>query len=149
MKGGYLIYYCRILLVLALVFVFRVAAQFFQAFDLVSFLPPFDDWYSGALAYPFLLASQLIIILILVKTTWALYAGKVVPSHSYGRVLIIIGGSYFSVMLGRLLLWLFYFSNHSWFGATIPAVFHLALASFIIVFGHYHFYLGTKPNASK
>jgi hypothetical protein len=42
----------------------RVLGQLLVAFFSVSFLPPMEEWYSGALAYPPLLASQILIILL-------------------------------------------------------------------------------------
>ena len=43
-------------------FVLRVVAQLLIALGDGSFLPPWDEWFSGALSYPWLLASQIAII---------------------------------------------------------------------------------------
>lgn len=137
--------YCQYLIVLGLVFFFRVVAQFIQAFNLAGFLPAFSAWHSGSIPYPLLLGSQLIIVFILVRTTWELYKDRVTPRYKKGKALLIFGGAYLVLMLIRLLLGLFFLSNHSWFGAIIPAVFHMVLALFIIIYGHYHYHLGRMP----
>src|SRR2546422_879323 len=45
-------------------FVLRVSGQALVAFLGVPWLPPMREWYSGLLAYPLLLPSQLLIILV-------------------------------------------------------------------------------------
>src|SRR5262245_7259147 len=52
------------LTVLLALFVLRVLAQSLIAIGRASFLPAWEEWFSGLIPYPTLLASQLVIILI-------------------------------------------------------------------------------------
>ena len=63
------------------------------------------------------------------------------PHRKVGLILLVLGAIYFTVMLVRLLIGLFVLPEHSWFGKTLPAVFHLVLASFVLLVGYYHFYI--------
>ena len=53
---------------------------------------------------------------------------------------LTLGGLYFAVMLVRLVL-----GPHGaertvrWFASPIPTVFHLVLAAFVLVYGHFHY----------
>lgn len=141
--------YTKYLLLLGVVFTFRVFAQFVQMFDLISFLPSFSEWHSATLPYPLLFSIQLIIIFTLGVSTWKLYVGAVDPSYMRGKAMLLFGATYFSLMLLRLLLGLFVLTNYSWLDAIIPTSFHLVLASFIIVYGHYHYNFGRKPDAER
>ena len=60
--------YFNILLALFLMFALKVAAQLIQAFDPVPFLPPFAAWNSGALPYPLLVLSQMLIMAVFLLT---------------------------------------------------------------------------------
>ena len=51
-----------LLWVLLTLFVLRVVGQLLVVSSLAPFLPPMDEWQSGLLPYPLLLASQLLII---------------------------------------------------------------------------------------
>ncbi len=48
-------------------FVLRVTGQILVAFWGVTWLPPMSEWMSGLMPYPYLLPSQLVIIVVLVK----------------------------------------------------------------------------------
>jgi hypothetical protein len=120
-------------------FVFRVSAQFIQKFFPVNFLPSFERWYSGALAYHWLLLSQLIIIAILTRTLKRFYTDKIQANQRLARVLIGLGIFYFSSMLLRLIAGLTFAQHHPWLGAMIPAIFHLVLASFMLLVGYFHY----------
>ena len=129
------------------VFVFRVTAQLIQKFYSFDFLPPFEAWYSGALAYNWLLASQIIIITVMIWVISAFARGSVKPKRKLGFWLVIFGSSYFAVMLLRLIAGFTFAANHYWFGAHIPAFFHIVLATFILLVGHFHFKYG-KPKVN-
>lgn len=129
--------YATILWILLGLFSFRVAAQLFQlAFD-SPYLPPFDAWYSGALAYPYLLLSQIIIIGIYSYICVQFAKGTVSRSSRAGVFFLAIGGVYASFMLGRLLIGQL-FTSSAWFHAYIPIFFHFILALFLIVVGIFH-----------
>ena len=130
--------YGWLLLGLLLLFFFRVAAQLIQAYSPVTSLPPFETWQSGALPYPLLVSLQLIILVACGRVVWSFLSGTVVPSGKKGRLLLVLGWVYFVVMGIRLLIGLTVAPNHFWFGAIVPTLFHLVLASFLLVSGAFH-----------
>jgi len=130
--------YGVILTALLLLFCFRVGAQLIQAWSPVDVLPPFDAWASGAVPYWLLCVSQLLIIVVCARVIRRLYVGVVVPSAKLGKVLFLIGGMYLGLMCLRLIIGLTVLPDHFWFGAILPTLFHLVLASFILVHGRFH-----------
>jgi len=130
--------YGVILTALLLLFCFRVGAQLIQAWSPVDVLPPFDAWASGAVPYWLLCVSQLLIIVVCARVIRRLYVGVVVPSAKLGKVLFLIGGMYLGLMCLRLIIGLTVLPDHFWFGAIWPTLFHLVLASFILVHGRFH-----------
>ena len=128
--------------ILLIIFCFRVGAQFVQFVSPVAFLPPFEDWQSGALSYEVLAVSQIIIIFVLLRFVLRISSGKEIPDRKAGQVYLIFGWAYFGIMAFRLLAGLTFAEGHSWFGALIPAMFHLVLASFLILLGRFHFKYG-------
>ena len=123
-------------------FMFRVVAQWVQQYYLVSFLPPFEKWYSGVTPYPQLLASQVVIIAALLLVIILFIKGKPAPKHKLGIGLLIWGGTYFSVMLFRFIAGLTFAADNVWMNAPIPAVFHLVLAAFLLLLGKFHYTYG-------
>ena len=130
--------YARVLTGLLLLFCFRVAAQLIQAWSPVNFLPPFDAWASGAIPYWLLCVFQGLIIIVCVNVIRRLCVRAVVPSAKMGRALLLIGGMYLGLMGLRLIVGLTILPDHFWFGAKLPTLFHLVLASFILVYGRFH-----------
>jgi hypothetical protein len=130
--------YFRLLLALWLLFLFRVIVQALQKWSPVDIFPAFDRWYSGALAYGWLLSAQLIILILMARVVVGFLKGMQTPNRRYGQWFIGIGMVYFGVMLVRLILGLTIAIDHPWLGMTIPAVFHLVLALFLLVMGHFH-----------
>ena len=96
------------------------------------FLPPMEDWQSGLLPYPLLLASQVLIIAVLatVCVHFSRGAGYFARAHNWlATPLWIIGWIYVAGMLVRYALLR---------RDLIPVVFHIVLASFLIVVAHHH-----------
>jgi hypothetical protein len=137
--------YGRWLWVLLALFVVRVVAQPLALVISAPFLPPFESWHSGVLPYPGLVIAQFLIIAWLARTAWRLSRGQVVPNHRLGIWMLIFGGIYFAVMLMRLVLGLTVLSTNRWFSSIVPTIFHLVLASYLLVYGHFHFRYGTNP----
>lgn len=125
-------------------FIFRVSTQLIQKFYDLPFLPPFEAWYSGALAYPWLLVSQILIIAIMGWLILGFSKGWVVARRKLGIWLLALGSVYFLVMLFRLIAGFTFAAQHSWLGAHIPAFFHILLASFVLLVGHFHYHYGNK-----
>ena len=131
--------YIMILSSLTVLFSFRVVAQLVQTWHPVEFLPPFNTWHSGALPYGWLVGVQIVIIAVCLRIVWCLKKGTITPSRSKGKILFTLGSVYLITMCIRLMVGLTVASDHYWFGATLPTVFHLVLASFLIVYSRFHF----------
>ena len=123
---------------LLLLFVFRVVAQFVQWIHPVDFLPPFDDWHSGILPYPVLLAGQALVLAGLLRIVVDHGTGRCIARHRLGIVLLAGGGVYLAVMCFRLLASVTFATADPWLGATIPAFFHVVLACFLLTHGHFN-----------
>ena len=91
-----------LLLFLLLLFCFRVGAQLLQLFYPVSFLPSFEAWHSGALPYWVLLTFQVFIIIFCVGITYQFATGAAHPNQRIGKLCLVFGVVYFSLMLFRL-----------------------------------------------
>ncbi len=120
-------------------FLFRVSAQLIQKFYALPFLPPFEAWYSGALAYHWLLVSQILIIAVMGWVVAGFAKGRILARRKLGVWLLALGGVYFMVMLFRLIAGFTFATDHPWLGAYIPAFFHIVLASFVLLVGHFHY----------
>jgi len=131
--------YAFVLLMVTGLFCFRVVAQLVQAWHPLNFLPPYTAWHSGALPYGVLVGVQGVILVACLRIVWAIFTGAVVPSSQKGKALFVLGLIYFLGMCIRLIVGLTIAPDHYWFGATLPTVFHLVLASFVILYGLFHF----------
>lgn len=130
--------YAYALFVLTVLFTFRVVAQLVQAWHHVEFLPPFEAWHSGALPYEWLVGVQGVILAVCLRIVGRVFKGTIAPSRSKGKILFTLGSIYLITMCARLIVGLTIAPNHYWFGATLPIVFHLVLASFVILCGRFH-----------
>ncbi len=122
-------------------FVLRVAAQLAIAVGFGSFLPPWEEWFSGTLAYPPLLASQIAIILTFGKIATDLTRGRgffAIPRRRLGSALIALGSLYAAVMVVRYAVRMSLYPLERWSGGSIPIFFHWILAAFVLVLGAYH-----------
>ena len=130
--------YVLSLLILSGLFAFRVIAQFIQFVYPVSFLPAYEAWHSGALPYGILVIAQGIILAVCLRIVWVAYKGTLVASRQKGSILVGLGIVYLLSMCARLIVGLTIGSDHYWFGAILPTIFHIVLASFMIVYGRFH-----------
>ena len=125
------------LLVLFAVFVLRVLAQLVQSLYPVPFLPSFEAWHGGVLPYPLLVLAQAVIVVVLTTVLWRVRSDAIVPSQWKYRGCFTLGGLYFSFMALRLIGGLTFLSDNPWFSKSLPAFFHVVLATFILLFGRY------------
>ena len=130
------------LLALTVLFVLRVLAQAVQWAAPVAFLPPFDAWQGSALPYPVLLTTQVAVIALLVRVLFLVRADAVRPASWKHNACFILGGAYFAVMAIRLVAGLTFLSDVEWFARSLPALFHVVLATFVLLFGHYLYRAG-------
>lgn len=123
----------RLLAVPAGLFLGRVVAQFIQWVSSVELLPEFDAWQSGTLPYPALLVSQLVILAVQVVVILRVRAGRFEPGQRIRRSLLAAGAIYFVAMVARLLSGQTWADGHSFLDATLPSIFHLVLAGFVVL----------------
>ncbi len=120
---------------LAALFVFRVLAQALQAVVTVPLLPAFDAWHGAVLPYPLLLASQIVVVALLYTAIRRVKAGAIARRPWKYRACLWLGGIYFCVMAIRLVAGLTFLADDPWFSKSLPALFHLVLAGFLLVLG--------------
>ena len=133
--------YAVALWLLLALFVCRVAGQALVFFFDVGFLPPMAAWQSGLIDYPWLLASQLAIVLVLGRICLDFSRGRgiaVVPRRCLGQGLLVLGGLYLLAMATRYGVRMALYSQERWTGGSIPTLFHWVLAGFLLVRGTYH-----------
>jgi hypothetical protein len=119
----------------------RVLGQALVAFLNITWLPPMEEWYSGLMAYPLLLPTQLLIIAVYSKICWDFTRGEgffVQARPLFGRAVLWFGYVYLASMVLRYIIRMILYPEARWFGGTIPIFFHWVLASFIIAFGLCH-----------
>jgi hypothetical protein len=132
--------YAVTLWLLLALFVCRVVGQALVAFLDVGFLPPMAAWQSGLMPYPWLLASQLAIILIFGKICVDFSLGHgitLVPRRWLAQWLLVFGGAYLVAMIARYAVRMALYSQERWTGGSIPTLFHWVLATFLLVYGLY------------
>ncbi len=126
---------------LLFLFLLRVVGQALVAFLDVSFLPPMERWYSGLIPYPWLLLSQVLIILVYAKVCIDFTRGNgifVAPRRTLGLGCLALGAVYLGVMLTRYGIRMGLYPGERWTGGSIPTFFHWVLAAFLILFGAHH-----------
>ena len=99
----------------------------------VDVLPAFDEWHSGVVPYPLLLAGQVVVLGLRAYVIARAASGQLHFRGSTGVVLRVAGLVYLAAALLRLVVGLTGLSDRSWFDAPIPSTFHVVLASFAIL----------------
>ncbi len=122
-------------------FLLRVVGQLLVALGRAPFLPPMEEWQSGILAYPALLVSQIVILLLYSKVCLDFTRGRgyfVVPRRRLGVVLLWFGSIYLISMIIRYALRMSLYPEERWLGGAIPVIFHWVLAAFLLMVGQHH-----------
>jgi len=130
-----------LLWILLALFVLRVTGQALVVFLHVDFLPPMQEWYSGLMAYEYLLPSQIAIIVLMTKISvdFTRAAGFFVkPRRFFAAYWLTFGYLYLAVMVVRYPVTMYLRPEARWFGGTIPIFLHWVLAAFVIAVGLYH-----------
>jgi hypothetical protein len=126
---------------LACAFLGRVAGQLIVLLRSPTWLPPMQEWYSGLVPYPLLLASQTAILGLQARVSWDLWRGQGYFSRRRPRIgpwLRRFAGLYFAVMLARYVIVMALQPEQRWFGGTIPIFFHWVLAAYLFVWSRHH-----------
>ncbi len=131
----------RWLWILTGLFALRVIGQLLVALGWAPFLPPMEEWFSGILAYPLLLATQIVILLLYIKICLDFTRGRgyfVTPRRRLGVGLLWFGGIYLAAMILRYVLRMSLYPEERWLGGAIPIILHWVLAAFLLIVGQYH-----------
>jgi uncharacterized protein len=126
---------------LTLLFFVRVLSQALVAFFGVTWLPAMAHWYSGLIPYPTLLATQIVMLIVMVKISndiWRSTGLFAVVRPSWSRFLVRFSAIYAGAMALRYVLTMIFRPEMRWLGGTIPIFFHFVLAGFIFVLGRYN-----------
>ena len=131
----------RILWILMALFSLRVFGQIFVELLHVRFLPPSEEWFSGVIPYPELLASQIAIIVWQAKigldfTRQAGWSYR--PRRLAGRLLLPFGAVYLAVMIIRYVTRMGLYPHERWTGGSIPIFFHWVLALYVLLVSLHH-----------
>jgi hypothetical protein len=127
-----------LLIALTAAFLFRVVAQLVQVWWPVGFLPSFESWHTATLPYPLLVAGQLTILMAQAWVIVSIAKGGHLPRRRVGQWLLALGSLYFGFMACRLIAGLTFLRHLPWFHAALPAIFHMVLASFLLVLADLH-----------
>jgi hypothetical protein len=130
-----------VLWTLLCLFALRILGQLLVALELARGLPPMDEWQSGLLPYPALLASQVLILVIFgaICVQFSRNRGWFVrPNRGLGVALWVFGWIYACGMVVRYIVTMMLRPEMRWTGDLIPMVFHVVLASFLLTIAEYH-----------
>lgn len=136
---------------LLFLFILRVTGQLLVANGYAPFLPPMEEWFSGAVPYPKLLCSQILIIILLSKVCVDFIRNQgffVTPHRKLGIGLLTFGSLYLGIMIVRYVIRMSLYPHERWIGGLIPIFFHWILATFLLIVGTYHWRL-TKQNSPR
>src|SRR5580700_5039738 len=127
-----------VLWLLSAVFCLRVFGQIVVERWQVSFLPPSEEWFSGLLPYPELLACQFLILGLMAKINldFTRRSGWSYRPHRFaGASLAAFGTIYLVVMMIRYAIRMSLYPHERWTGGSIPIFFHWGLAAYLLVVG--------------
>ena len=135
---GYGHRYAYLLWGLTLLFALRVLGQAVQRWLPQEFLPPAAAFQGSELPYGLLFAAQLLILAIMARFSRRVQTAALRASRHSGKILAWAGSVYMTAALGRLVLGLLVSDAPAWFHARIPAIWHIVLASFLLVMASFH-----------
>ena len=119
----------------------RVVGQLVVAWSAPRWLPPMEQWQSGLLPYPVLLAGQAVFLTLMfwISIDFSRGAGIwVEPRPRLGFAARLWSSLYFAAMITRYVIRMVRRPDQRWLGGTIPIVFHIVVAAFQWTFGVYH-----------
>lgn len=126
---------------LTALFALRVIGQLLTAVFDVSFLPPFERWYSGLIPYSLLLPLQVGLIAFMVMIVRNFLRGRgffISLTFRTGLIIKRLSYLYALLMVSRYAVTMTLHPELRWFTGTTPIWFHFVLASFLFTLGHFH-----------
>lgn len=119
-------------------FLARVMGQILAGVYHTPLLPEWKEWYSGLLPYPWLLLSQLLILMFMtvVNVDTARRSGRFYVTGAKARGwLHLFAVLYAGSMVFRYSYRMITMPEERWFGGTIPIWFHFVLAAWVWLAG--------------
>lgn len=120
----------------------RVVGQIVVVMRAPRWLPPMEQWQSGLLPYPLLLAGQIVVLTLMVWISVDITngAGPFVEPHrpAIAGAIVWFSYLYFGAMVVRYIVRMRRRPDQRWLGGTIPIIFHSFVAAFLYVVGRYH-----------
>ena len=129
------------LAVFTVLLVARVAGQLMVATAAPKWLPPMEQWQSGLLPYPVLVAGQSVVLTLMIWITIDFAQGAgfwLAPHPVLGLAALWWSYLYFGAMVVRYIRRMARRPDQRWFGGTIPIIFHSFVAAFQWTFATYH-----------
>ncbi len=127
-----------LLALLSALFLLRVVGHILVVLRAPAWLPPMDQWYSGVLPYPHLLATQVVLLAAMAAVMLAMLRGTswaLGPHPAAGSVLLVVAYGYAGSMAPRYVIRMARRPDERWLGGCIPIVFHVVLATWLFVLG--------------
>jgi uncharacterized protein len=127
--------------ILTVLLISRVAGQLIVARWAPRWLPPMEQWQSGLLPYPVLVAGQAIVLTLMIWISMDFSRGAgfwVRPRPTLGLAALWWSYLYFGAMVVRYIVRMIRRPDQRWLGGTIPIIFHSLVAAFQWLFGTYH-----------
>jgi uncharacterized protein len=133
--------YAIVLWLFTALLVGRVLGQLIVAVHAPKWLPPMQQWQSGLLPYPVLLACQAVVLALMVSISIDFSRGAgfwIEPQPRLGAAALWWSYLYLGAMLARYVIRMARRPDQRWLGGTIPIIFHSVVAVFQWTFGTYH-----------
>ena len=119
----------------------RVIGQLIVYFRAPKWLPPMEQWQSGLVPYPLLVAVQAVVLALMVSISRDFWRGAgfwVDPHPDLGLVVLWWSYVYAAAMVVRYVVRMVRRPDQRWLGGTIPIIFHTVVAAFQWVFAAFH-----------
>jgi uncharacterized protein len=129
-----------LLAVASFLFLLRVLGQLLVVLRGPSWLPPMEQWYSGLLPYPRLLAVQglYLAVMLVVIVSLVLDLSPVADRQpGLGAVLVPLAWLYAGSMGVRYAVRMARRPDQRWGGGAIPIAFHVVLAAWLLILASY------------
>ena len=138
--------FALIVAVLGIAFLGRVLGQVIQRWAPVDFLPDYERWQGSGIWYPALLGLQIAILVLFVVVIVRMNRGLKLLGPRWIKPIFVLGVLYFAIMGIRLLIGVLAdvnvlgddsFTSANWFSTPIPPIFHLVLATGVMLICKY------------
>jgi uncharacterized protein len=126
--------YALLLWIFTMLLIFRVVGQIVVVLFAPRWLPPMEQWQSGLLPYPVLLAGQIGVLALMIGISMDFSRGSgyfLQPRPALARSIVWFSYLYFGGMVVRYIVRMTRRPDQRWLGGTIPIIFHAFVALFL------------------